>query len=127
MYPPFSVTKILSSETAIARGLSRFLAKILTESLSEFEVDNGNGNGIVVSMSEVKTKKENITTAIIAMIRIFLYKKRLSFQILLIAFKNLIKRIYGWFFFIDQRGGEVRSSRRAHNPQISGSNLLPAT
>jgi hypothetical protein len=55
--------------------LSRFLAKILTESLSEFEADNGNGNGIR-SDGEVKTKKENIPTAIIAMIRIFLSTKR---------------------------------------------------
>jgi len=75
MNPSFSVTKILSPEIAIARGLSRFLAKILTESLSEFEVDNGNGNGIR-SDGEVKTKKENIPTAIIAMIRIFLSTKR---------------------------------------------------
>ena len=48
--------------------MSRFLAKILIESLSEFEVDNGNGNGIG-SDGEVKTKKENIPTAIIAMIK----------------------------------------------------------
>ena len=31
MYPSFSVTKILLSETAIARGLSRFSAKIITD------------------------------------------------------------------------------------------------
>ncbi len=30
-------------------------------------------------------------------------------------------------FIYVQRGGEARSSRRAHNPQFSSSNLLPAT
>ena len=86
MNPSFSVTKILSSEIAIARGLSRFLAKILTDSLSEFEVDNGNGNGMG-SDGEVKTKKENIATAITAMIRIFLSTKREDFEFLLITLK----------------------------------------
>ena len=65
MNPSFSVTKILSCETAIARGLSRFSAKILTESLSEFEVGFGNGIG---SDGEVKTKAENAIAPTIAMI-----------------------------------------------------------
>ncbi|EGG41161.1 Hypothetical protein Nlim_1968 [Candidatus Nitrosarchaeum limnium SFB1] len=44
----------------------------------------------------------------------------------------MIKRIYGSCSLMNQRGGEVRlfrtrSSRRAHNPQFSSSNLLPAT
>ena len=63
---------ILSSEIAIARGLSRFSARILTGALSEFDVGTGNGIG---SVGEVKTKIENITTAIMAMIRIFLSTK----------------------------------------------------
>jgi hypothetical protein len=67
MYPSFSVTKILLSETAIARGLSRFSAKIITELFSEYEF--GWGNGIDVSLSgEVKTNIENIMAPVIAVI-----------------------------------------------------------
>ena len=67
MYPSFSVTKILLSETAMARGLSRFSAKINTESFSEYEF--GFGNGIDVSLSEeVKTNIENIMVPVIAII-----------------------------------------------------------
>ena len=65
MNPSFSVIKIRSSEIAIARGLSRFSAKIFTDALSEFDVGTGNGIG---SDGEVKTKTENITTTITAMI-----------------------------------------------------------
>ena len=67
MYPSFSVTKIRSSKTAIARGLSRFSAKIITESFSEYEF--GFGKGIEVSLSEeVKTNTENIMAPVIARI-----------------------------------------------------------
>ena len=71
--PSFSVTKILSSETAIARGLSRFSAKIVTKSFLEFKVGSGKGIG---SDGEVRTKAENTTAPTIAAICIFLSTKR---------------------------------------------------
>ena len=46
MSPSFSVTNIRSSETAIARGLSRFSAKIVTKSLLVLEVGSGKRNRI---------------------------------------------------------------------------------
>jgi hypothetical protein len=72
--------------------LSRFSAIIVTKSLSEFDVGSGNGIG---SDGEVRTKAENAIARTIAMIWILLSTLRQSFQILLITFKNLIKRIYG--------------------------------
>src|SRR3989338_8360170 len=47
-------------------------------------------------------------------------------------FQGFDKAYIGSYSFTNQRGGEARlfrakSSRRAHNPQFSSSNLLPAT
>lgn len=89
--PSFSVTKILSSETAIDLGSSRFFAKVSTELFSGFdEGGSGIGKG---SEDDVKTNTENASAAIIPAILSFLSTKNESFQIILITFKNLIKRI----------------------------------
>ncbi len=84
MSPSFSVTKILSSDIAMDRGSSRFSAKISTELFS------GIGKG---SEDDVKINIENASAAIIPAILSFLSTKNESFQIILITFKNLIKRI----------------------------------
>src|SRR6056300_321071 len=76
----------------MARGFSSFSAKMVTKSLLEFEFGSGNGIG---SVGDVRTRAENTTAITIAAICIFLSMKKQSFQILLITFKNLIKRIYG--------------------------------
>ena len=77
--------------TAIARGLSRFSAMMVTKSLLVFEWGSGNEIG---SDGEVKTSTEKTTEITMAMIWIFLSMKIQSFEIILITFKNLIKRIY---------------------------------
>ena len=89
--PSFSVTKIVLSETAIDLGSSRFSAKVSTELFSGFdEGGSGIGKG---SEDDVKTNIENTSAAIIPAILSFLSTKNESFQIILITFKNLIKRI----------------------------------
>ena len=94
MYPSFSVTKTLLSETAIARGLSRFSAKIITESFSEYEF--GFGNGIDVSLSEeVKTNTENIVSKATKLIQYGWKKEAVP---VINAKKSLIARFFEVIF-----------------------------
>ena len=72
-------------------GSSSFSAKISTELFSGFDEGGcGIGKG---SEDDVKTNIENANAAIIPAILSFLSTENESFQILLITFKNLIKRI----------------------------------
>ena len=77
------------------------------------------------SDGDVKITAEKISAAIIPPILIRLSTNTAPLEYFY-SFPNL-KRVYTAFEIFVQRGGEVRSSRRAHNPKISSSNLLPAT
>ncbi|GDY16599.1 hypothetical protein LBMAG54_14550 [Nitrosopumilaceae archaeon] len=72
-------------------GSSRFFAKISTDLFSGFD-EGGSGIGKGLE-GDVKINIENANAAIIPAILNFLSTRNESFQIILITFKNLIKRI----------------------------------
>ena len=82
---------------------------------------SGSGGGFD---GEVKMTAENIKAPTIPTIWNFLSMLKNQLESFY-SFPNL-KRVYTSEGNFVQRGGEVRSSRRAHNPKTSSSNLLPA-